>query len=40
MVLLKVSPWKVVIQFRKWRKLGPRYISLFMVIAQVGRVAY
>ena len=40
MVLLKVSPWKGVIRFRKWGKLGPRYIGLFRVVARVGKVAY
>ena len=40
MGLLKVSPWKGVIRFRKWGKLGPRYIGLFRVIARVGKVAY
>ncbi|KAJ9558017.1 hypothetical protein OSB04_012631 [Centaurea solstitialis] len=38
-VLLKVSPWKGVIRFRKRGKLGPRYIGPFTVLARVGKVA-
>ena len=40
MVLLKVSPWKVVIQFRKRGKLGLRFIGPFRVVARVGKVVY
>ncbi|KAL7583408.1 uncharacterized protein LOC111878983 [Lactuca sativa] len=40
MVLLKVSPWKVVIWLRKRGKQGPIYIGPFKVIAWVDRVAY
>ncbi|GKE02276.1 putative reverse transcriptase domain-containing protein [Tanacetum coccineum] len=36
MVLLKVSPWKGAVCFRKRRKLSPRYIGLFKIVARVG----
>ncbi|KAJ9548193.1 hypothetical protein OSB04_020736 [Centaurea solstitialis] len=39
-VLLKVSPWKGVIRFRKRGKLGPRFIGPYKIIARVGKVAY
>ena len=40
MVLLKVSPWKGVIRFRKRGKLGPRYIGPFRIIYKVDKVVY
>ncbi|GJV08622.1 putative reverse transcriptase domain-containing protein [Tanacetum coccineum] len=39
-VMLKVSPWKGVIRFDKQRKLNPRYIRPFKILAKVGTVAY
>ncbi|GJX56934.1 putative reverse transcriptase domain-containing protein [Tanacetum coccineum] len=39
-VMLKVSPWKVVIYFGKRGKLNPRYIGPFRIIAKVGTLAY
>nr|GEV83614.1 putative reverse transcriptase domain-containing protein [Tanacetum cinerariifolium] len=39
-VMLKVSPWKGVIRFRKRGKLNPRYIGTFKILAKVGTVAY
>ena len=39
-VMLKVSPWKGIIRFRKRGKLSPRYIGPFRIIARVGEVAY
>ena len=39
-VMLKVSPWKGIIRFRKRGKLNPRYIGHFETLERVGSVAY
>ncbi|GJR70304.1 putative reverse transcriptase domain-containing protein [Tanacetum coccineum] len=40
MVILKASPSKGVVRFRKRGKLNPRYVEPFKVLANVGKVAY
>nr|GEU31476.1 putative reverse transcriptase domain-containing protein [Tanacetum cinerariifolium] len=39
-VLLKVSPWKRVVQFGKKGKLAPQYVGPFEIVECVGPVAY
>ncbi|GKE33374.1 putative reverse transcriptase domain-containing protein, partial [Tanacetum coccineum] len=39
-VLLKVSPWKGVVRFRKKGKLAPRFVRPFEIIKKMGPVAY
>nr|GFB25077.1 putative reverse transcriptase domain-containing protein [Tanacetum cinerariifolium] len=39
-VMLKVLPWKGVVRFGKRRKLNPRYVGPFKVLAKVRKVAY
>nr|GEV93234.1 putative reverse transcriptase domain-containing protein [Tanacetum cinerariifolium] len=39
-VLLKVSPWKGVVCFRKKGKLEPRFVRPFEIIERIGQVAY
>ncbi|GKB92893.1 putative reverse transcriptase domain-containing protein [Tanacetum coccineum] len=39
-VLLKVSPWKGMVRFRKKGKLAPRFVGPFKIIEKVGPIAY
>ncbi|GJR25885.1 putative reverse transcriptase domain-containing protein [Tanacetum coccineum] len=39
-VMLKVSPWKGVIRFRKKGKLALRYVGPFEILERVGPIAY
>ncbi|GJW60800.1 putative reverse transcriptase domain-containing protein [Tanacetum coccineum] len=39
-VLLKVSPWKGVVRFRKKGKLAPRFVGPFKITERIGHVAY
>nr|GEW66146.1 putative reverse transcriptase domain-containing protein [Tanacetum cinerariifolium] len=39
-VLLKVSPWKGVVRFRKKGKLAPRYVRPFEILEKISLVAY
>ncbi|XP_021975042.1 uncharacterized protein LOC110870148 [Helianthus annuus] len=38
-VLLKVSPRKGMVHFRKWGKLNPRYVGSFKILERIGKVA-
>nr|GEZ06550.1 putative reverse transcriptase domain-containing protein [Tanacetum cinerariifolium] len=39
-VLLRMSPWKGVVRFRKKGKLAPRYVGPFDILERIGLVAY
>ncbi|GJU71858.1 putative reverse transcriptase domain-containing protein [Tanacetum coccineum] len=39
-VMLKVSPWKGVVWFRKKGKLAPRFVGPFEILERIGPMAY
>ncbi|GKA99989.1 hypothetical protein Tco_0827983, partial [Tanacetum coccineum] len=39
-VLLRVTPWKGVVHFRKKGKLASRYVGSFKILERIGHVAY
>ncbi|GJT17455.1 putative reverse transcriptase domain-containing protein [Tanacetum coccineum] len=39
-VMLKVSPWKGVVRFRKKGHLAPRFVGPFEILEMIGSVAY
>nr|GEV18337.1 hypothetical protein [Tanacetum cinerariifolium] len=39
-VMLKVSPWKGIMRFRKKRKLDPRFVGTFEILKRIGPGAY
>ena len=39
-VFLKISPWKDVIRFSRYRKLSLRFIGSYEVVECMGSVAY
>ncbi|KAI3685830.1 hypothetical protein L6452_35090 [Arctium lappa] len=40
LVMLKVSPWKGVLRFKKHGKLSPRFIGPFKILERIGKQAY
>ena len=39
-VFLKVSPWRKILQFRKKRKLSPRFIGPYEILERIRPLAY
>ncbi|GJY37693.1 putative reverse transcriptase domain-containing protein [Tanacetum coccineum] len=39
-VMLKMSPWKGMVHFRKKGKLAPRYVGPFEILKRISHVAY